>query len=172
MNAKNEFLRPEQAAELLKVSTTSLINWDREGKIKCVRTKGGHRRYLRSDIISAMSNSSEPRKQRSICYCRVSRNDQKEDLERQSSNFKNKFPEHEIIKDIGSGINFKRKGFKTILESAIRGDIKEIVVTDRDKLCRIGFEFIQQLVEFNNGKILVLNKKETSSDKELVDDII
>ena len=56
-----------------------------------------------------------------ICYCRVSSYDQKEDLDRQILYLTEKYPEHEIIKDIGSGINFKRKGLLKIVNLAIEG---------------------------------------------------
>jgi hypothetical protein len=71
------------------------------------------------------------------------------------------------------GINFKRKGFNTILDSAIRGDIEKVVVTYRDRLCRFGFELIQKIITTqSNGKIVVLNNKETTPEQELVTDLI
>jgi predicted site-specific integrase-resolvase len=94
-------------------------------------------------------------------------------MERQVQYFRGKYPDHEIIKDIGSGINFKRKGFISILESAIDGDIEEIVVTHKDRLCRFGYELIQGIVEGrSNGKIVVLDQKETSPEQELTDDLV
>ena len=47
-----------------------------------------------------------------ICYCRVSSENQKDDLERQVKYMKEKYPDYLIIKDVGSGINFNRKGYK------------------------------------------------------------
>jgi predicted site-specific integrase-resolvase len=103
----------------------------------------------------------------------VSSHGQKEDLERQIEYFSTKFPNHIIIKDIGSGLNFKRKGFNSILDFAIKGDIQEVVVTHKDRLCRFGFELIERIItEYSNGKIVVLNQKKTSPEKELVDDLI
>jgi predicted site-specific integrase-resolvase len=109
---------------------------------------------------------------RNICYCRVSTSSQKEDLERQIEYFRCKYPDYEIIKDIGSGLNFKRKGFNTILDTAFKGDIGEVVVTHKDRLCRFGFELVLRIIESTNGKILVLDKEETSPEKELVNDIL
>jgi predicted site-specific integrase-resolvase len=93
-------------------------------------------------------------------------------LERQVEYFRCKYPDYEIVKDIGSGLNFKRKGFNTILDSAIKGDIGEVVVTHKDRLCRFGFELVLRIIESTNGKILVLDKEETSPEKELVNDIL
>ena len=169
------FLRPEEASRLLKVTTQTLQIWTRKGKIKCVRTKGGHRRFLKEDILSLLPGETPfSSTKRNICYCRVSTHSQKEDLERQVEYFRGKYPNHEIIKDIGSGINFKRKGFNSILDSAIKGDIKEVVVTHKDRLCRFSFELIKRIIEGppSNGKIVVLDQEETSPQKELVNDLL
>ena len=167
---QGKYIRPKEASKLLKVSQNTLRQWDNRGIIKSIRTKGKQRRFLLSSILSQQSNTEE---KRFICYCRVSSNGQKEDLERQVTFFKNKFPNHEIIKDIGSGINFKRKGLNSILESAVNGSIQEVVVTHRDRLCRFGFELFQKIIEeHSNGKILVLNKEETSPNQELINDLI
>jgi excisionase family DNA binding protein len=164
------FLRPEEASRLLNVTKTTLIQWDKDGKIKTTRTKGGHRRYLKSSLPLI---SSDEKPKRKICYCRVSTHGQKNDLETQVNFFKSRYPDHEIIKDLGSGINFKRKGFIAILDAAVQGDISEVVVTHKDRLCRFGFELIERIISIHSkGKIVVLNKKETSPEKELVDDLL
>ena len=124
-----------------------------------------------SDVVSITHIKKQTNK-RNICYCRVSSSSQKEDLERQVEFFRCKYPNHEIIKDIGSGLNFKRKGFNSILDFAIKGDIGEVVVTHKDRLCRFGFELVLRIIESTNGKILVLDKEETSPEKELVNDIL
>lgn len=173
LNDKEIYLRPEDAAKILKVTTTTLINWDRKGLIRCVRTRGNHRRFLKSDIIKkANPDTKEPYK-KSVCYCRVSTRSQKEDLERQIIFFRDRYPNHQIVQDIGSGINFKRKGFKTMVDEAIKGNIKEIVVTHKDRLCRFGFDFIEGIVStWSNGKIVVLDQKQTSPQEELVTDLL
>ena len=167
--------RPEEAAKLLNVCSQTLVNWENNGRIKCVRTKGNHRRYLYSDLISFIPSEPDTIKnnRRKICYCRVSSFGQKEDLERQIRYFRGKYPDHEVIKDIGSGINFKRKGFNSILDSAIKGNIEEVVVTHKDRLCRFGFDLIERIIsETSNGKIVVLNHTETSPQEELVNDLV
>lgn len=175
---RQELLRPEDAARILQISSGTLIKWSNQGTIKYTRTKGGHRRYFRSDLYPEQKQKEEQTKEnrdnrRSICYCRVSTRGQKEDLERQKQFFRQQYPNYELIYDYGSGINFKRKGLETILDAAIRGDIKEVVVTYKDRLCRFGFELIQRIIEkYSNGKIVVLNQGKTSPETELVNDLI
>jgi putative resolvase len=169
---KEKFLTPSQASDILNVTTRTLFNWEATGKIKAIRTNGNHRRYLLSSFPDYEDFVPKNKEKRKICYCRVSTVSQKEDLERQIQFFRRKFPDHEIVKDTGSGLNFKRKGFLSILDSAIEGNISEIVVTHRDRLCRFGFEIIERILNKSDGIIVVLNRKEMSPEKELVNDLV
>lgn len=109
-----------------------------------------------------------------ICYCRVSSNKQKEDLERQIKFMKDKFPTHTIIQDIGSGLNYKRKGLQELMEKAINGEIEELVIAYKDRLTRFGYEMIEWLIsKYSNGKIIVINKNEEETPvEELTKDIV
>ena len=84
-----------------------------------------------------------------------------------------KFPDHTIIKDYGSGLNFKRKGLKTILDYSFEGNLKEVVVAHKDRLCRFGYDLLQYVFEQTSGaKILVLNEKVQTPREELVEDLL
>jgi len=87
---------------------------------------------------------------------------------------KTKYPNHEIIKDIGSGLNYKRKGLLEIIESGIKGEIEEIVVAYKDRLTRFGYEMIEYVIEkFSNGKIKIENiEEEKTPQEEIVKDIM
>jgi putative resolvase len=111
---------------------------------------------------------------RKICYCRVSSNKQKEDLQRQISYMKKKYPDYEIVKDIGSGLNFNRKGLNKIIELAISGELEELLITYKDRLCRIGYDLIENIIKkYSNGKITIVNKEEEETrTEEVTKDII
>ncbi len=95
-----------------------------------------------------------------ISYVRVSSNNQKDDMERQENLLKEKYPETMIIKDIGSGINLNKKGLRKIIDLAISGKVKKLVVAYKDRLSRFGFELIEDLIkEYSYGEIIILNKK-------------
>jgi predicted site-specific integrase-resolvase len=84
-----------------------------------------------------------------------------------------KFPKHTIISDIASGINFKRKGLKTILDLALKGKIQEVVVAHKDRLSRFGFELIEYILSASsNAKIVVLDKPCGSIEEEIVQDVL
>lgn len=164
-----KFLRPQEVADFYKVSPNTLKNWEREGKIRSVKTKGGHRRYLRSEIFPDENEGTK----RKICYCRVSSPSQREDLGRQVKFFEDQYPGYEIVKDIGSGLSSKRKGFNSILDSGIKGEIQEIVVTHKDRFCRFNFDLFEGIIQrYSQGKIVVLDKTETSPEQELVNDLL
>jgi len=85
-----------------------------------------------------------------------------------------KYPNYELIEDIGSGINFNRKGLRKIINLAIKGKINILVVAYKDRLTRFGFDLIEDLIiDYSEGKIIVVNNKEDKEPKEeLVDDVL
>lgn len=82
------------------------------------------------------------------------------------------FPDHEIVTDIGSGLSFKRKGFISILERSLQGNVEELVVAHRDRLCRFGFDLVDWIVSKNGGRIMVLDNPEVSTYTELTQDLL
>jgi predicted site-specific integrase-resolvase len=170
---KDEYITTKEAKEISKVTVKTLRLWDKEGKIRTIRTSSNIRRYNIKDIQNIISNSDPDEKKEKICYCRVSSRKQMDDLDRQKDFFRNKFPTHILVTDVGSGINWKRKGLTTILDKAMHGDISEVVVAHRDRLCRFAFELLEWIFERNGVKLVVLNEeKDHSSDQDLTDDIL
>ena len=101
----------------------------------------------------------EKMKRIKICYARVSSIGQKEDLERQKNLLREKYPNHEIIEDIGSGINLTKKGIQKIIELGIEGKVEEIVVAHKDRLARFGYDLIEHIIKrYSGGKIIIINK--------------
>jgi predicted site-specific integrase-resolvase len=83
-----------------------------------------------------------------------------------------KYPEAEVVKDVGSGLNFKRKGLNALLERALRGDRIELVVAHRDRLARFGFDLIQKIIERSGGRIVVFEQTLLSPEAELTQDLL
>ena len=85
-----------------------------------------------------------------------------------------KYPKHMIITDIGSGINFKRKGLKEIIKLSIENRVKEVVVTYKDRLCRIGYDLIESILkDYSNAEIKIDSKEEEKSeDVDVAEDIM
>jgi len=170
---EDEYITTKEAKEISKVTVKTLRLWDKEGKIRTIRTSSNIRRYNIKDIQNIINNSDPDEKKEKICYCRVSSREQMDDLDRQKDFFRNKFPTHNLVTDVCSGINWKRKGLTTILDKAMHGDISEVVVAHRDRLSRFAFELLEWIFKRNGVKLVVLNEeKDHSSDKDLTDDIL
>ena len=129
-------------ANVFGVTTQTLQDWERQGKIKAIKTEGGHRRYI-YDVPRVHGESKKSK--RKFIYARVSSTKQKLDLQRQVNALQTQYPDFEVIQDIGSGINFKRRGLITLLENVLGGNVSHIVVAHRDRLTRIGFDLFQYL---------------------------
>ena len=84
---------------------------------------------------------------RNICYCRVSSQNQKSDLDNQVQFMKDKYPTYEIITDIASGLNFNRLGLNKIIRMALNNEIDEVVVAYKDRLARFGVELIEMIIK-------------------------
>ena len=155
-----------KAVEQLGLHPNTLRRYADEGKIEIIKNEAGQRLYnVESYIRGTQVNQL-------ICYCRVSSSKQKDDLNRQVAYMQSIYPKAEIISDIGSGLNFKRKGLRTILDRLLHGDKLKIVVATRDRLCRFGFELIQYLVEQNGGEIVVLDQSVYCPQTELTQDLL
>lgn len=155
------------ACREIGVHPNTLRNWAKAGLIRFVWTKTGYRRYDLGSIIKP-----KYRRGKRVVYARVSSHKQKDDLERQEKFLRGRYPQHEVITDIGSGLNFRRKGLRAILELAMSGNLKELVVAHRDRLCRFGFELIRWIIEKHGGRLVVLDTTACSPEQELTQDLI
>jgi len=176
----DNYISPIRIKKQFDITSGTLRQWAEDGKIKCIRAnpgiRGGQRRYNIADIkkILGLENCTIREDRKTICYARVSSNHQKEDLERQIKLLKEAYPKAVIIRDIGSGLNWKRPGFRSLLEQVYSGDVKEVVVTYRDRMCRFGYELVEWIFQKSNVKLVVLDKTFDVKDasKELSDDLL
>ena len=166
----------KEASEFLGVSIDTLRRWERAGKITSFRTEGGHRRYEKKDLIKFKKDDSLEHRI-TIAYCRVSSSDQKEDLQRQIQNVSqyciaNGY-QFQVISDLGSGLNYNKKGLKELIELICSNQIERIVVNYKDRLIRFGFELIEQLCSIYHVTIEVINLTEDKTyEEELVEDVL
>ena len=169
----NRFVKIGEAAKLLGVSVQALRNWEAEEKIMpSHRTPGGQRMYDLAELLG-VKDLSYP----TIAYARVSSSDQKEDLERQHAvleAFCNKNGwQTEIIRDLGSGMNYNKRGLLRLLEIIVNGQISRLVITHKDRLLRFGAELIFRICELKGIEIVIINKGEPPSfEEELTHDVM
>ena len=180
----SNYLGSKEACQQLGVHPRTLYNWEEKGKIDTIRTPGGKRlynveKYIKDQkIITKNIDENEIENENieklKIIYTRVSSISQKDYLERQKNYMQKRYPNHLLIEDIGSGLNFNRRGLRKIIKYAISGKIEEIVVAYKDRLTRFGYELIEDLIkEYSGGKIIILHKnKDLEPEEELVKDML
>lgn len=165
-----------EAASALGVSITTLRRWETSGKLKAEHTAGGHRRYdlakLKPELIHAASADSR----RTVAYARVSSHDQKEDLERQKHILELYCARQgwtfEVVSDLGSGMNYHKKGLKKLLEAILDEQVGRLVITHKDRLLRLGAELVFAVCEAMHVEVVILNQEEdTTFEADLAEDV-
>jgi len=105
-----------EISKILNVSAQTLRNWDNNDKLKPHHTSTNGYRYYSQEQLNQVLDIKPNINRKVIGYCRVSSNKQKDDLGRQVENMKLYLTAQgkpfEIIQDIGSGINYQKKGLK------------------------------------------------------------
>lgn len=164
------------AAKHLGVSQDTLRRWERAGKISVERTARGHRRFDLSKLLGRNPESIKS-KQHTLAYARVSSHDQKSDLDRQAQVLENFCSSHgwtyEIIQDLGSGLNFEKRGLKKLMQTICSGKMDRLVLTHKDRLLRFGSELVFALCEQMGVEVVIMNKSEgTRFEDDLVQDVL
>jgi predicted site-specific integrase-resolvase len=156
------------------ISASSLRRHADNGTIKHARFKGGGKRlYEINSVLSFLRlDQQEVKEKKAYIYCRVSSTKQKGDLDRQCADLKQLYPHHIVVKDIASGLNYKRRGLKALLDKCLRGVVSEVVVMHKDRLARYGVEIFEFLFEKTGVKFVVHRKSAPSDEDELAQDLL
>lgn len=165
-------------AKLISRTEQTLRNWDKSEKFKpCHVSEGGTRYYSQQQLnhfLGLKPTAQQLRK--TIGYCRVSSNKQKDDLERQIENVRTymiaKGYSFEVVSDIGSGINYNKKGLNTLIEMIVTNQVERIVILYKDRLVRFGFELIENICQIYGVEIEVIDNTPKTEEQELVEDLI
>lgn len=159
-----------EAARILGVSITTLRRWEAEGKLIPEHTAGNHRRYdlakIKPELLRAANNEKH-----TIAYARVSSHDQKSDLERQKQVLELYCAQHgwkfEMITDLGSGMNYYKKGLKRLLNEILTDQIGRLIITHKDRLLRFGAELVFAICEAKNVEVVIINQGEDTTFEEI-----
>ena len=161
---------------MIDVSAQTLRNWEKSGKlIPDYKTKSGYRYYSQSQI-ERLTSDNKKTERIVIGYCRVSSAKQKDDLERQVQNVRAYLlaqgKPFEIIEDIGSGINYNKKGLLELLKKVIDYKIEKIVVLCKDRLLSFGYELFENIANSYGTSIEIIDNSEKTEQQELVEDLV
>ena len=173
-----KYYSSKTVTQMLGVTAQTLRNWDKEGKLKPTYVKSnGYRYYSEESILSYTQERKTKKNLNVIGYARVSSKKQSDDLERQVEHIKQymstKYESYDVITDIGSGINYNKKGLLELIEKINKKEIDVIVILYKDRLLRFGFELIEYFAKLNNVKVEIIdNTTDKTQDQELVEDLV
>ena len=168
------YLSIGKVSKLIGVSISTLRRWDKFGKLKPVlNTIGGHRRYEFETVKQFFGNKkTESKNEKVIAYARVSSVGQKEDLERQINILKEYCDKnifnYEIIEDLGSGMNYNKKGLKKLLTMILSGHVSKIILTHKDRLLRFGSELLFYICKFFGVEVKILGQNLSLTDEQIL----
>ena len=167
-----------EVADLFGVCTTTIRRWDKSGKLNsALRTMGNHRRYVMEEILNIINGTKEEEKL-TVCYSRVSTPGQKEGLDRQAEVIKNyaidnNYTNIKEIKDIGSGINYNKKGLLELVKLLLTNKVYTLIIQHKDRLLRFGTDIIFYICKLKGINIKVIGEKlNKTKDEDFVEDII
>lgn len=172
------YVKAAEYAKRYQVRPQTLRRWAATGRIDFHRTAGGTRLYKLPDggdepACGDRDGGGSGYQKEKVVYARVSSSKQKDDLRRQADYLRAKFADHRLVTDVGSGINWKRKGLLSLLDAAHRGDLEEVVVATRDRLCRFAFELLEHVFRQRGTRLVVIDAdSDISPERELSDDLL
>ena len=173
----SRLLSIKQAANQLGVSVSTLRRWDETGVLVAQRTPKGHRRYDLSKINPNLTRNKVEQQRKTIAYARVSSHEQKPDLQRQIEMLElycsSQGWSFEVISDLGSGMNYHKKGLKRLLDDILDNKIDRLVLTHKDRLLRFGAELVFALCEARQVEVVIINQGENLLfEEELAQDVL
>jgi excisionase family DNA binding protein len=161
-------LKPKEVCQKLGISYRTLQSYVKKGYIQPVILQSGKWRFREEDVEKLMGIV---RKRKVILYARVS--SQKDDLINQVKYLEENVKEYDqVITDIGSSLNMKRKGFLKLLRMILNNEVSKVVVAYPDRVVRFGFEIIEEACKAHNCEIVMLNKEDKTTEQELIEDLI
>ena len=171
---ENKSISIGKAAKMLGCSVVTLRRWEKLGKlISIFRTFGNHRRYNIHDIIKILNKN----KQKTICYSRVSSHDQKKDLLVQNEKLikfaqENNYQNIESIMDLGSGLNYKKKGLNNLINMILNKEISHLIINHKERLLRFGSELLFKICAFHNIEVIIVENKIKDFNQDLTESVI
>ncbi|PUA31871.1 MAG: IS607 family transposase [Candidatus Terraquivivens tikiterensis] len=169
-----------EACKRLGIHPNTLRKWDKQGRIRVVRTVGGRRRIPETEVERLIGIIEPDISKKAVIYCRVSSNDQKQKggLERQKQSLLEyaKLRGYEVVsvlEDVASGLNEDRKSLNKLFDMVERREIGVVVVGFKDRLTRFGFRYLERYFSSHGVRIEVVNGEEPKDAyQELVKDLI
>lgn len=165
-----KFLKVKDVAEQLNVSPATIRHYTNTGRLQYNLTPSGQRVFTQEQVNEFLGIEPE---EKIVFYIRSSNgnqsllNTQKEALIAEYGK-----PE-KIYQDKASGLNENRKGLQTLINDAKNKQYTTLCITEKDRLTRFGFKYIEEHLQTLNIEIKILNSPETKTlHEELLQDFM
>ena len=172
-------MKAKEVLNVLGVTRTTLCKYVKDGFIKVTKKKNGYYDYDEDSVYAFIGQGKKSRNTKVISYVRVSTQNQKTQLKEQTQRIYDSCTSKglkidEQIEDIKSGMSFDRSGFDRLCTEIIRGNVRIVVIENKDRLVRFGFEMFEKFFKYFGTTILVLNddKFNKTYEQELTEDLI
>lgn len=169
--------RTSEFAKRIGKSASTLRRWDNEGRFVARRMPSGHRYYTDEDIYLIMGIEKPKVQKQVVIYCRVSSRRQLDDLASQVLAMQTfclgaGIPIDDLVKEIGGGMNFKRKKFLALMKQIEQGSVSKLIIAHKDRLSRFGFDYFNEFAKQHGCEIIVANQEHLSPQQEMVEDLM
>ena len=170
-------MKAKDVLKILNITRPTLTKYVKENKIKVDLVINGQYVYNDESVYSLIGLKKEKQNRLNVIYARVS-NPPKKYLDEQLKRLINFCSEKGITVDkeyfdIKSGMNFERDQFKDLIQEIVKGNIELIVIENKDRLCRFGFDLFNEFCKYFKTKIIVVNElSEKNFEQELTEDLI
>jgi putative resolvase len=172
-------MKAKEVRKILGISYVTLNSYIKQGKIRYKKINTNHYIYNDDDVYRLIGVKKEKHKRINVTYARVSNKPRKDDLKEQSKRLYSFSISKGLVvekqfEDIKSGMSFDRNDFNEMLKLIIQGKIECVIIENRDRLVRFGFEMLENLFRFYGTKIIVANDEISNKtyEQELTEDLI
>ena len=169
-------MKCKQVLKLLQITRPTLSKYIKIGKVKGQMQPNGQYIYDDESVYKVLNKDLE---RKSVLYCRVSTSKQKSSLQTQKKQLEDfciakGIKVGNVYQDVGSGLNFDRKGFQQLVDDVINHKVAQVFITYKDRLSRVSFDVFKNLFSNFNCEIIVLNDIDDSKtiEKEIFSEII
>lgn len=171
-------MKSKEVRDILEISQPTLSTYVKAGKIRVIKVNPYHYIYNEEDVYSLLGRKSK-KGELIISYSRVSTSAQKNQLKDQQQriydwSISNGLTLDDQYSEILSGMNFNRPQLSLIIEQVIQGNVSVLIIENKDRLVRFGFELLENIFKYFGCKILVINDivQNKSYEQELTEDLI
>jgi len=157
-------MKLSQYAKQQGISYSTALRWWHQGVIRGYQAPSG-------TIIVEAEAQPQTREERDAIYARVSEASHRANLERQVERLTQYctvrgYQVAQIVKEMASGVNDSRRKLLALLKDQ---QITRIVVEHTDRLTRLGFRYLETLLEIQGRTIEVVNVAENDREDLMAD---